>query len=70
MEVSPRFVRVDFHGVGGTFGRGQHRRVPPPQCPFRDVDDTPFDWAVIYLCRNCYVLSASTAMFIRLLDKF
>ena len=26
----------------------------PPQCPFRDVDDTPFDWAVIYSVLLCY----------------
>ena len=31
-----------------------HAAESPPQCPFRDVDDTPFDWAVIYSVLLCY----------------
>ena len=38
-----------------------HAAESPPQCPFRDVDDTPFDWAVIYSVLLCYSPVAAAA---------
>ena len=43
----PRRPRQDS-GSSTTAVAAPHAAESPPQCPFRDVDDTPFDWAVIY----------------------
>ena len=41
-------------GRQGAAAAAPHAAESPPQCPFRDVDDTPFDWAVIYSVLLCY----------------